>query len=269
MSDFLQSVDWLKKKGIDQVDLGIVLGTGLHGLVDRIEIIKEFNYSVIPNFPIATVEFHFGKLIYGILEGKKVVVCVGRFHYYEGHSMDEVVLPVRVMKFLGAKAVLLSNAAGGLNPAYKAGDLMLLDDHINLQVDNPLIGQNDDNLGDRFPDMSEPYSKKLNAIIQSIAEEKGITLHEGVYAAVPGPALETRAEYRYLRIIGADAVGMSTVPEVIACNHMGLPCVCLSVITDECNPDNLRKTSVEQIVEVAKNNESKLTDLFCGLIKQF
>ena len=269
MSDFLQSVDWLKKKGIDQVDLGIVLGTGLHGLVDRIEIIKEFNYSVIPNFPIATVEFHFGKLIYGMLEGKKVVVCVGRFHYYEGHSMDEVVLPVRVMKFLGAKAVLLSNAAGGLNPAYKAGDLMLLDDHINLQVDNPLIGQNDDNLGDRFPDMSEPYSNKLNAIVQSIAEEKGITLHKGVYAAVPGPALETRAEYRYLRIIGADAVGMSTVPEVIACNHMGLPCVCLSVITDECNPDNLRKVSVEQIVEVAKNNESKLTDLFCGLIKQF
>jgi purine-nucleoside phosphorylase len=269
MSDFLQSVDWLKKKGIDQVDLGIVLGTGLHGLVDRIEIIKEFNYSVIPNFPIATVEFHFGKLIYGMLEGKKVVVCVGRFHYYEGHSMDEVVLPVRVMKFLGAKAVLLSNAAGGLNPAYKAGDLMLLDDHINLQVDNPLIGQNDDNLGDRFPDMSEPYSNKLNAIVQSIAEEKGITLHKGVYAAVPGPALETRAEYRYLRTIGADAVGMSTVPEVIACNHMGLPCVCLSVITDECNPDNLRKVSVEQIVEVAKNNESKLTDLFCGLIKQF
>lgn len=269
MSDFLESVDWLKKRGIDQVDLGIVLGTGLHGLVDRIEIIKEFNYSVIPNFPIATVEFHFGKLIYGILEGKKVVVCVGRFHYYEGHSMDEVVLPVRVMKFLGAKAVLLSNAAGGLNPAYKAGDLMLLDDHINLQVDNPLIGQNDDNLGPRFPDMSEPYSNELNSIIEKLAVEKGITLHKGVYAAVPGPSLETRAEYRYLRIIGADAVGMSTVPEVIACNHMGLPCICLSVITDECHPDNLKRISVEQIVQIAKDNESKLTDLFCGLIRQF
>jgi purine-nucleoside phosphorylase len=229
---------------------------------------KEFTYNVIPNFPIATVEFHFGRLIYGTLNGKKVLACQGRFHYYEGYDMHQVVMPVRVMKMLGVKHVLLSNAAGAVNLAFKKGSLMMVDDHINLQPQSPLIGQNLDELGPRFPDMSQPYSPKLNGMLREIARKKGIELHEGVYVSVPGPNLETRAEYRYLRMIGSDAVGMSTVPEVIACNHMSLPCCCISVITDECDPDDLKPVSIEEIVAIAKKSETLLTELYIELIGQ-
>jgi purine-nucleoside phosphorylase len=231
-------------------------------------VIKEYSYNVIPNFPVATVEFHFGKLIYGNLAGKRVLACQGRFHYYEGYSMEEVVLPVRVMKMLGARYILLSNAAGAVNLSFRKGTLMLIDDHINLQPDNPLRGSNDDDLGPRFPDMSQPYSQKLNSILEEIAREKNITLSKGVYVSVQGPNLETRAEYRFLRIIGADAVGMSTVPEVIACNHMSVPCCCISVLTDECDPDNLKPVSVEEIIATAKAAEGNLTALYCELLKR-
>lgn len=266
MIEIQESAEWLSKRGVGQVDVGIVLGTGLHGLVKKITVIKEFNYSMIPNFPIATVEFHFGKLIYGEMGGKKILACVGRFHYYEGYSMNEVVLPVRVMKLLGAKAILLSNAAGALNPDFALGSLMLIDDHINLQPENPLRGPNDESLGSRFPDMLEPYSKNLNGMLKEIALEKGITLNEGVYVSVPGPNLETRAEYRFLRTIGADAVGMSTVPEVIACKHMGVPCCAISILTDACDPARLKQTSIQEIIAIAENNEAFLTDLYSELV---
>jgi purine-nucleoside phosphorylase len=223
---------------------------------------------VIPNFAIATVEFHFGKLIFGTLGGKKVIALQGRYHYYEGYSMEQIVLPVRVMKMLGVKTVLLSNAAGAVNLDFKKGSLMVVDDHINLQPENPLRGRNYSDLGPRFPDMSRPYDKKINQILKDIAQEKGIELHEGVYAAVSGPNLETRAEYRYMRTIGADAVGMSTVPEVIACNHMGTPCVCISVITDECDPDNLQPVNVEQIIATAQKSEVHLSELYVELMKR-
>ena len=263
-----QTVEWLRSKGMNAPEVGIILGTGLGELANAIECEKQFSYNVIPNFPIATVEFHFGKLIYGNLGGKKVMAFQGRFHYYEGHSMDDVVMPVRVMKMLGVKYVLLSNAAGAINLDYNKGDLMMIDDHINLQPDNPLRGPNIDELGPRFPDMSEPYSKMLNEKLRSIANEKGISLHEGVYASVPGPNLETRAEYRMLKMFGADAVGMSTVPEVIACNHMSLPCCCISVITDTCDPNNLSRLSVEEIIATARQAESKLNVLYKELIER-
>ena len=262
-----QTVEWLRSKGMNSPEVGIILGTGLGELANAIECEKQFSYNVIPNFPIATVEFHFGKLIYGNLGGKKVMAFQGRFHYYEGHSMDDVVMPVRVMKMLGVKYVLLSNAAGAINLDYNKGELMMIDDHINLQPDNPLRGPNIDELGPRFPDMSEPYSKILNEKLRSIAKEKGVSLHEGVYVSVPGPNLETRAEYRMLKMLGADAVGMSTVPEVIACNHMSLPCCCISVITDTCDPDNLSRLSVEEIIATARQAESKLNVLYKELIE--
>jgi purine-nucleoside phosphorylase len=262
------TVQWLKDHHIGSPEIGIVLGTGLGDLVQHIEIEKEFSYNVIPNFPIATVEFHFGKLIYGNLAGKKVLACQGRFHYYEGHGIDEVVMPVRVMKMLGVRAVLLSNAAGAVNLNFKKGELMLVDDHINLQPENPLRGMNLDELGDRFPDMSQPYDAKLNTKLKEIAQRKGIRLHEGVYVSVQGPNLETRAEYRMLRLMGADAVGMSTVPEVIACNHMKLPCCCISVLTDECDPDNLKPVSIEDIISTAKRAEVDLSALYIDLIQE-
>jgi purine-nucleoside phosphorylase len=266
MIEIQESAEWLSKRGVGQVDVGIVLGTGLHGLVNQIHVLKEFSYSMIPNFPIATVEYHFGKLIYGEMGGKRILACVGRFHYYEGYSMEEVVLPVRVMKLLGAKGILLSNAAGALNPDFALGSLMLIDDHINLQPENPLRGPNDEDLGNRFPDMLEPYSKSMNEMLKTIAQEKGITLNEGVYVSVPGPNLETRAEYRFLRTIGADAVGMSTVPEVIACNHMGVPCCAISILTDACDPARLKRTSIQEIIAIAESNETYLTELYSELI---
>ena len=262
LSAIRESANFLREQGIDAPEVGIVLGTGLANLATRIEVITAINYADIPHFPIATVEFHKGRLVYGILGGKKVVALQGRYHYYEGYSMQQIVHPVRVMKLLGVKYVLLSNAAGAIHPDYKKGELMLIDDHINLQPDNPLRGANDDELGQRFPDMSQPYNPHLNEALTEVAKEQALTLHTGVYASVMGPNLETRAEYRYLRTIGADAVGMSTVPEVIACNHMGLPCAAVSVLTDECDPDNLKPVDIAEIIAIAGKAEVDLADLF-------
>lgn len=263
-----ETVEFLQKRGISQADVGIVLGTGLSNLINEIEIEKELSYNVIPNFPIATVEFHLGKFIFGTLRGKRVLALQGRFHFYEGYSMQQIVFPVQVMKMLGVRYILLSNASGAVNLTMKKGSLMLIDDHINLQPDNPLRGRNIDELGPRFPDMSQPYSKELNKALRSIAAAEDIELHEGVYASVLGPNLETRAEYRYLRIIGADAVGMSTVPEVIACNHMGVPCSAVSVITDECDPDHLEPVDIQDIIATAAKAEVKLTKLFAELVER-
>lgn len=261
-----ESADFLKERGIESPEMGIVLGTGLANLATRIEVIESVSYAEIPHFPLATVEFHKGQLVYGILGGKKVLAMQGRFHFYEGYTMQQIVHPVRVMRVLGVRYVLLSNAAGAIRPGFKKGELMLIDDHINLQPDNPLRGANDDQLGVRFPDMSSPYHPTLNAAIRSKAAALSVTLREGVYASVMGPNLETRAEYRYLRTIGADAVGMSTVPEVIACNHMGLPCAAVSVLTDECDPDNLAPVNIEEIIAIAGKAEVQLADVFEGVV---
>lgn len=247
-------------------EVGIILGTGLGGLVKEIEVKYELLYSMIPDFPIATVEFHTGKLIFGELSGKKVVAMSGRFHYYEGYSMHQITFPLRVLKVLGVQSMLISNACGSVNPAFKKGDLMIIDDHINLQGDNPLRGRNYEYFGPRFPDMSRPYEPKFIELAKKIAASKGIIAHVGVYASVVGPNLETRAEYKYLRIIGADVVGMSTVPEVIVANHMGLPVFAISVITDEGFAENLTPVTMAEIVEVAQHAEPKLTSILKELV---
>lgn len=265
-ANIVQTVDFLRNKGLHNSEVGIVLGTGLGKLINEIEIEVEIPYEEIPNFPVATVEFHSGKLIYGKLEGKQVLAMSGRFHYYEGYTMQQITFPIRVMKFLGVKKLLLSNAAGCMNLDWKKGDLMLLDDHINLLPDNPLFGKNMDELGPRFPDMSAPYDPKLNTHLKQIASDLNIPLHEGVYVAVGGPNLETRAEYRMLRMLGADAVGMSTVPEVIVANHMEMPCCCVSVLTDECDPDNLKPVDINDIIATAEKAEEKMILLFKNLI---
>lgn len=266
MKAFGETVTFLRSQGIGQVDVGIILGTGLGRMVDHIAIDRRIPYVDIPHFPVSTVEFHKGELIYGSIRGKKVLAMHGRFHYYEGYSMQQLVYPVRVMKMMGIKALLVSNACGTMNLDFRKGSLMMLTDHINLLGNNPLIGPNDDSLGTRFPDMSEPYSKALNNMMRAIAREHGMTLHEGVYVAVPGPMLETRAEYRYLQRIGADVVGMSTVPETIAARHMGLPCAAVSVITDECDPDNLAVADIRDILKTAALAEKDLIILFENLI---
>jgi len=251
---------------MDTPEIGIILGTGLSKLVDNIDIELAIPYEDIPHFPVSTVDFHKGELIFGELAGKKVLAMHGRFHYYEGYSMYELVFPVRVMKMLGIKTLLVSNACGTMNMDFRKGSLMMLTDHINMLGDNPLIGLNNEELGPRFPDMSEAYSGELNEIMRQIAIDKNINLNEGVYVAVPGPMLETRAEYRYLRRIGADVVGMSTVPEAIAARHMGLPCAAVSVITDECDPDNLAVADINDILKTAAVAEKDLIVLFEELI---
>lgn len=263
-----EAVDFIISKGVEKPKVGIILGTGLGNLVQKMKILKTIDYSDIPHFPVSTVESHSGKLIFGTIKNKKVLAMQGRFHYYEGYSAKEITFPVRVMKVLGIETLLISNAAGTVNPNFKKGHLMLIDDHINLLPDNPLRGKNLDDLGSRFPDMSQPYSSKINTMIKEIAKEKGITMNEGVYASVEGPNLETRAEYRYLRNIGADAVGMSTVPEVIVANHMSLPCAAISVLTDECDPDNLKPVSLREILECAAIAEKELTKIFIELINR-
>lgn len=247
-------------------EIGIILGTGLGALVKEIEVEKQLMYGNIPDFPISTLEFHSGKLIFGMLAGKKVVAMQGRLHYYEGYNMQQITFPVRVMKMLGIKTLLVSNASGALNPDFKKGDLMVIEDHINLQPENPLIGRNDDELGPRFPDMSQPYRRDLIKKALEIAGSNNITCHKGVYVAVTGPNLETKAEYRYLRIIGGDAVGMSTVPEVIVANHMGLPVFAISVLTDEGYPEVLEPVSIDTIIAVASEAEPKLTLILKELI---
>jgi purine-nucleoside phosphorylase len=245
------------------------LGTGLgNAFIEEIENPIYIDYEEIPYFPPATIEYHKGRLISGIIHGKRVLVMQGRFHYYEGYSMQQITLPIRVMKMLGIKNLLISNAAGNLNMNWKKGELMLLDDHINLQPENPLRGKNLDALGSRFPDMSVPYSKTLNEQLIDLAEQKKITLRIGVYASVVGPNLETRAEYRYIKRIGADAVGMSTVPEVIVANHMSLPCCAISVLTDDCDPDNLAPANIADIIATAGKAEPDLTTLYTQLISR-
>lgn len=261
-----RTVNFLQSNGIIKPAIGIVLGTGLGNFIDEIEVIKEIDYEEIPNFPISTVEFHKGKLIYGQLGVKKILVMQGRFHYYEGYSFQQLTFPIRVMKLLGVESLLLSNACGSINPNFKKGSLMVIDDHINLLPGNPLIGKNYEEMGPRFPDMSRPYSKEINQLLFKLASENDIELHEGVYVAVPGPNLETRAEYRFLRMIGADVVGMSTVPEVIVANQISLPCSAVSVITDECDPDNLEVANINDILSIAAKAEIKLIKLMKLLI---
>jgi len=263
-----ESTDYLIGKGFESPEIGIVLGTGLGKLADEIENPIEAHYNHIPYFPLATVEFHSGKLIYGILEGKKVVVMQGRFHFYEGYDLLDVTYPIRVMHSLGIKKLFISNAAGAINPALKKGNIMLIEDHINLQGGSPLAFKNVSQFGDRFTDMSEPYDIAMRISLEKIAKKEKITLQKGVYASVVGPQLETKAEYRMLKIIGADAVGMSTVPEVIVANHLKLPVVAVSVLTDECDPDNLKPVNIAEIIEIAGKTEPKMIKLFKELIKE-
>tara|TARA_R100000935_G_scaffold34529_1_gene55171 strand:+ start:624 stop:1436 length:813 start_codon:yes stop_codon:yes gene_type:complete len=262
-----ETVDYLKDKGFDSPEIGIILGTGLGKLTQEIEILAEVSYNHIPNFPTATVEFHKGKLIFGLLEGKKVIVMQGRFHVYEGYTLQDVTFPVRVMGRLGIKQLLVSNASGSINLDYKKGELMLIDDHINLQGGSPLAFLGVEKLGERFVDMSAPYDVKMNSALEKIAKEHGIKLHKGVYASVLGPQLETRAEYRYLKIIGADAVGMSTAPEIIVANHLNIPVSAISVITDEGNPDDLKPVDISEIIAMAEKAEPDMIVLFKELIK--
>ncbi len=262
-----ETTKYLQNKGFDNPEIGIILGTGLGQLIDEMDIIKEVSYNQIPNFPTATVEFHKGKLIYGNLAGKKVVVMQGRFHLYEGYSLQDVTYPVRIMEKLGIKTLLVSNAAGAINLNYKKGELMLIEDHINLQGSSPLAFKGVEHLGERFTDMSAPYDNDINMKIESIAKENNIKLHKGVYASVVGPQLETRAEYRMLNIIGADAVGMSTVPEIIVANHLNLKAAAVSVLTDECDPDNLKPVNIAEIIAMAAKAEPDMITLFKELIK--
>ncbi len=248
--------------------IGIILGTGLGALATEITHQTVIEYGKIPHFPLSTVESHSGKLIFGTLAGVRVAAMQGRFHFYEGYSMQQITFPVRVLAGLGVKTLLISNAAGGLNPAFRKGDLMVIDDHINLQGDNPLRGPNDDAVGPRFPDMSRPWDRDLLALTESIAAEKGIMCHRGVFVAVQGPNLETRAEYRFLRGIGADAVGMSTVPENIVAVHMGLKVLGVSIITDECDPETLQPVDVAEIIRVAGEAEPRLTTIFTEVVRR-
>ncbi|WP_405205025.1 purine-nucleoside phosphorylase [Aquimarina sp. LLG6339-5] len=262
-----ETTEYLQQKGFENPEIGIILGTGLGQLLEQIEILKEVSYNHIPNFPTATVEFHKGKLIYGKLEGKNVVVMQGRFHLYEGYSLQDVTYPVRVMNELGIKTLLVSNASGAINLNFKKGELMLIEDHINLQGGSPLAFKGVEQLGTRFTDMSAPYDQKISNKLEAIAKENKINLHKGVYASVVGPQLETRAEYRYLKIIGADAVGMSTVPEVIVANHLDMKVVAVSVLTDECDPDNLKPVDINEIIAMAGKAEPEMILLFKELIK--
>jgi purine-nucleoside phosphorylase len=267
IKEIQETTEYLKTKGFDNPEIGIILGTGLGQIINEIQIEAEVHYNHIPNFPTATVEFHKGKLIYGVLAGKKVVVMQGRFHVYEGYSLQDVTFPVRVMHRLGIKKLLVSNAAGSINLDIKKGELMLLDDHINLQGGSPLAFRGVEHLGERFVNMCAPYDPEMNKKMESIAKKHNLKLHKGVYAAVLGPQLETRAEYRMLKILGADAVGMSTVPEVIVANHLNLPVLAVSVITDEGDPDNLQPVKIEDIIAIAKKAEPQMISLFKELIK--
>ncbi|MCC5940856.1 MAG: purine-nucleoside phosphorylase [Balneolaceae bacterium] len=246
----------------------LILGTGLGQLADEMDIEIEIPYNEIPHFPVSTVESHAGKLLFGQLGGKQVVAMQGRFHFYEGYTMQQIAFPVRVLKANGADTLFVSNACGGMNPNYKRGDIMLICDHINMLGDNPLIGPNDDELGPRFPDMSDPYTERLREIAQTVALEEAIAMHQGVYVALSGPMLETKSEYRFLRLIGADVVGMSTVPEVISAVHMGMDVLGISVITDECFPDALEPVNMEDILNAAAMAEPKMTKVIIRVLEK-
>ena len=263
-----EAVRHLRTRTAMQPSVGIILGTGLGGLVREIRAEVVVEYEDIPHFPVSTVESHHGKLIFGTLAGKQVVVMQGRFHFYEGYSLQQVTFPVRVMKALGVSTLLISNAAGGMNPHFSRGDLMVITDHINLLGGNPLIGPNDEALGPRFPDMSEPYDKGLQKLAGDVALGIQVRLQRGVFVAVPGPNLETRAEYRFLRLIGADAVGMSTVPENIVAVHSGMKVLGMSIITDECFPDALQPANVDEIIASAMAAEPTLTAIMKGVVER-
>ncbi|WP_244554735.1 purine-nucleoside phosphorylase [Pontibacter indicus] len=269
MQQLRESASYIQDKtGNFQPEFGIILGTGLGALIKEIEIEYSLDYADIPHFPVSTVESHTGRLAFGTLAGRRVIVMQGRFHYYEGYTMQQVVHPVRVMKLLGVNKLFISNASGGLNPAFNTSDLMVITDHINLQPSNPLIGPNLDELGPRFPDMSEVYDEQMVRQAMVIAEDAGFTLQEGVYASVPGPMLETLAEYSYIARIGADAVGMSTVPEAIAARHMGMKIFGISVITDMGTPDRIKKVNLADILEAAAIAEPRMTLLIKELVRQ-
>lgn len=263
-----QTLSVIHKHTKDNYPIGIILGTGLGGLVKEINVNHQIDYGELPHFPLSTVESHHGKLIFGKVAKKNVVAMQGRFHYYEGYSMQQITYPVRVMKYLGVKTLLVSNACGGMNPQYRKGDIMLMVDHINLLGDNPLIGKNEDELGPRFPDMSEPYSLELINIAEKAAAENNIKVQKGVYVAVPGPNLETKAEYKFLRETGADVVGMSTIPENIVANHMGIKVLGISIVTDECFPETLKPVNVQEIIATAMAAEPKMTLIMKEVIKR-
>lgn len=263
-----EALHYIQSKTDMRPNYMLILGTGLGQLADEMDIETEIPYDSIPNFPVSTVESHAGKLLFGTLGGKQVVAMQGRFHYYEGYTMQQIVFPVRVLKANGADTLIVSNACGGMNPNHCRGDIMLIRDHINLLGDNPLIGPNDDELGPRFPDMSEPYTERLLDIARTAALEQQIPMHQGVYAALSGPMMETKAEYRFLRLIGADVVGMSTVPEVLSAVHMGMEVLGISVITDECFPDALEPVQIEDVLEAAGTAEPKMTRVIIRVLEK-
>ncbi|TVQ68171.1 MAG: purine-nucleoside phosphorylase [Balneolaceae bacterium] len=263
-----EALEFIRSKTTSRPNYLLILGTGLGQLADEIDVETEIPYEEIPHFPVSTVESHAGKLLFGKLGGKEVVAMQGRFHYYEGYTMRQIVFPVRVLKANGAHTLIVSNACGGMNPNFKKGDIMLINDHINLLGDNPLMGPNDDELGPRFPDMSDPYTESLRETAQNVALAGAVPMHQGVYAAVSGPMLETRAEYRYLRLIGGDVVGMSTVPEVIAAVHMQMDVLGISVITDECFPEALEPVNLEDILQAAAMAEPKMTKVIIGVLEK-
>jgi len=263
-----ETYDFLSQHITQPPEVGIVLGTGLGRLAEEIDTEQIISYDDIPHFPVSTVETHHGKLIYGTLGGKQVLAMQGRFHYYEGYSMQQITYPIRLLHRLGIRTLYISNVSGAMNSSYDKGDLVLIDDHINLQGANPLTGPNWDDFGPRFPDMSEPYDQEMIHAAWQIAKQEGYRIHKGVYVAVNGPNLETRAEYRFLRKIGGDLVGMSTVPEVIVAKHQGMKVFAASIVTDLGDPDNLEPVSVEDIIQAAGEAEPKLTRLFCRMINE-
>jgi purine-nucleoside phosphorylase len=266
MEEFFNAVNYIRTRYKGQPQFGIILGTGLGKLVDDIEIELIIDYKDIPHFPVSTVESHSGKLIFGKIANKNVVVMQGRFHYYEGYSAKQITFPVRVMKLLGIEKLFISNACGGVNPAHAVGELMIIEDHINLHPDNPLRGPNLEEFGPRFPDMSEPYDRKMIAQAQQIARDNQIKVHTGVYASVTGPNLETPAEYRYVRILGADVVGMSTIPENLVARHMDIPVFAISVITDLGVDGKIEKITIEDVLAAASKAEPSMTKIFRELI---
>ena len=263
-----QAVAFIKERLPIDPEYLLILGTGLGQLAEEMTVELELPYEDIPHFPVSTVESHAGKLLIGYLGGKSIMAMQGRFHYYEGYSMNQIAFPVRVAKMLGIQTLLVSNACGGLNPNFERGDIMLINDHINFLGDNPLIGPNDPDLGPRFPDMSQPYTERLLATAEQVALDAGIKMHQGVYLAVSGPMMETKAEYRYMRQLGADVVGMSTVPEVIAAVHMSMEVLGISVITDECFPDALEPVSLDDVLEAAAMAEPQLTRVVVGVLER-
>jgi purine-nucleoside phosphorylase len=263
-----EAVRYIKGQVTLQPQIGIILGTGLGSLVEGIEMTAVVDYDKIPHFPVSTVESHKGRLLFGNLRGKQIVCMQGRFHYYEGYTFQQIAFPVRVMKALGVETLIVSNAAGGMNPNFKAGDIMLIKDHINFFPGNPLIGPNDDKWGDRFPDMFEVYTFRLQELAKQVALDLKIPLQEGVYVGLTGPCIETAAEYRMLRGFGADAVGMSTVPEVIAAHHQGSKVIAFSIITDMGLPDNMHPLSLEDVIATASKTEPKLRDLIAGCVER-